>query len=133
VVIGANPGIFQLYQQAHTKIGTIVVCLMVVQPALGFAHHSYYKKHKERGSISYVHIYYGRALMLLGVINGGLGLQLAAAPQAFITAYIVVAAVIAALYVIVKFVSGLRRRRAQKSQFTNTQYQSVETREANDA
>lgn len=76
-------------------------------------HHLHYVKYKARGPISYAHIMYGRTLMLLGVINGGLGLALAHAPQPLVVAYSVVAAIIFVLYVVVKLVNKLRSRRAR--------------------
>ncbi|KAJ6446070.1 DOMON domain-containingprotein [Purpureocillium lavendulum] len=96
IVICGRLGFF--FQNTHTQLGVFVVSLMGLQPILGFLHHMYYMKHRSRGVISYLHIWYGRALIILGVINGGLGLQLAGNPQPFVNAYIAVAAIVAAAY-----------------------------------
>jgi hypothetical protein len=85
---------------------------MVIQPGLGYAHHRYYLKHQQRGRISHAHIWYGRALMVLGVVNGGLGLQLAMANNSLIIAYSVVAAVMFLLYAIGKVLVSVRRKQA---------------------
>lgn len=100
----------------HTVIGTIVVCLMVFQPALGFAHHQYYKKNQRRGPISHAHIWYGRVVIVFGIINGGLGMQLASAPQSFIVAYSIIAAVVMLLYGLSSFIASTRRGRRQKDE-----------------
>jgi len=90
---------------------------MVIQPVLGFLHHSHYKKYTARGAVSYAHIWYGRILILLGIINGGLGLQLAGAPTAFTAVYIAITIVVAILYLLFQFVGLSRRRRAEKESF----------------
>lgn len=99
------------FTASHTILGTVVTALMVVQPVLGFVHHRQYLKTQSRGAISHAHIWYGRILMLLGVINGGLGLQLASAAQSLIIAYAVVAAIIGVAYIAVKLFDFFRKRR----------------------
>lgn len=92
----------QFFRQCHSQLGIILVCLVSLQPFLGFLHHRHYLRHKQRGIISYLHIWYGRSLIILGMINGGLGLQLAGLTtdnHAFIVAYCVVVAVVAAAYI----------------------------------
>ena len=67
--------------------------------------------HQSRGIVSYVHIWWGRLLMALGVINGGLGLSLAGASTALMAAYAAVAAIVFVCYVAAKGVGFLRARR----------------------
>lgn len=87
---------------------------MVLQPVLGWFHHKYYMKHKARGPISYGHLWYGRTLMLGGLINVGLGLQLASGSTMLMTMYAIVAAVMGALYISVKlFKFMIKRNEAQ--------------------
>ncbi|KAI0871275.1 iron reductase domain protein [Hypoxylon argillaceum] len=86
------------FSENHTLLGTVVVALFGVQPIGGYLHHLYYVKHQKRGLVSHGHIWYGRILIVLGIINGGLGLQLAGARQSLVIAYSVVAAVIFAAY-----------------------------------
>lgn len=50
--------------------------------------------------------------MVLGVINGGLGLRLADAKDSLIIAYSVVAAIIFLLYAILKTLVSIRRKQA---------------------
>ncbi|KAI0004675.1 putative iron reductase domain protein [Xylariaceae sp. FL0662B] len=86
------------FDSVHTQLGTVVVCLMAVQPALGYVHHRHFVKHQARGIVSHGHIWYGRALMIMGIVNGGLGLALTGASQAFVIVYSVVAGVAFVVY-----------------------------------
>ncbi|KAK1768357.1 hypothetical protein QBC33DRAFT_577423 [Phialemonium atrogriseum] len=91
-----------LFKQGHTILGTVVVCAFLLQPVLGYLHHRYYVNHESRGLVSYAHIWFGRVMMLLGVINGGLGLQLASSSNTFVITYSVVAAVMFLFYIFIK-------------------------------
>lgn len=71
---------------------------MGIQPALGFWHHIHVKKHQRRGVVSYGHIWVGRIVLVLGIVNGGLGLELASSSDAWVIAYGVIAGVMAVLY-----------------------------------
>jgi hypothetical protein len=91
----------QLYKyegKTHTIFGTTVVALFVLQPFIGFFHHHQFKKTGGRTPASYVHIWYGRSIMILAVVNGGLGLKLAGNTKGGEIAYGVVAGVVALLY-----------------------------------
>jgi hypothetical protein len=91
----------QLYKSTgltHTVFGTIIICLFFIQPFLGIFHHLQYRKTLHRAPVSYAHIWYGRILMLCGIINGGLGLQLAANTTKGKIAYAVIAGVVGFLY-----------------------------------
>lgn len=66
---------------------------MAIQPALGALHHVLFVKTQKRTVVSHVHIWYGRFWMVLGVLNGGFGLQLAREKDSLIIAYSVVAAI----------------------------------------
>lgn len=50
---------------------------MILQPILGLIHHYRYRKTQDRTWWTHVHIWYGRVLIFLGIITGGLGLKLA--------------------------------------------------------
>jgi hypothetical protein len=87
-----------------------VVCVLAIQPALGFIHHSQFAKTGARGIFSYAHIWWGRIWLILGVINGGLGLQLAGASNSLVIAYSVIAAVMYVVYAVVKSLVSFRSR-----------------------
>ncbi|KAK3309958.1 uncharacterized protein B0T15DRAFT_19471 [Chaetomium strumarium] len=87
-----------LFNQAHTVLGTVIVALLGIQPALGYLHHRHYLKTQGRGVISYVHIWWGRILIALGVINGGMGLRLVGERGGLVIAYGVIAGVLFLAY-----------------------------------
>lgn len=104
----------QLFKQAHTILGTVVVVLITLQPLTGFVHHSHYKKHQARNVVSHSHIWFGRILMALGVINGGLGLQLASSSNAWVIAYSVIAALMTVAYIGAIVFKRMRSPRAER-------------------
>lgn len=79
-----------VWTDSHVIIGLIIFSVANIQPWIGYVHHIVFKKRllklKEgietkkpgRTTITIFHIWIGRILILLGVINGGLGLRLAA-------------------------------------------------------
>jgi hypothetical protein len=79
-----------IYTNSHVIIGLVVFSVASIQPWLGWIHHIIFKRRlinfrkgadtkiPGRTSITVSHIWIGRILILLGVINGGLGLRLAA-------------------------------------------------------
>ncbi|KAI0387406.1 CBD9-like protein [Hypomontagnella monticulosa] len=99
------------FNSSHTILGTVVVSLMGIQPALGWVHHKHFVKHQSRGLVSHAHIWYGRALLVMGIVNGGLGLQLADASQTYIIVYSVLAGVMFVVYILGAMFGEYRRRR----------------------
>jgi hypothetical protein len=89
---------------------------MIVQPVLGFLHHMYFKKNQTRGVVSYAHIWYGRVIMVVGIINGGLGLQLSGASNSFVVAYTVLAAVLGVAYGIAHNIGEYHRAGRERKQ-----------------
>ncbi|KAF5669268.1 cellobiose dehydrogenase [Fusarium heterosporum] len=113
--------------QAHTRLGTAICALITLQPILGYMHHRYFLSHGKRGVISHVHIWFGRALIIIGIINGGLGLKLASSSKAFIIAYSVIAGIAAVLYLGAAFV-GEKRRNASRVKQMSPQMSQEEAR-----
>lgn len=121
-----------LLHNAHPIIGIVLFVLLFFQPLLGLLHHFFFKKHSRRVFWSYAHIWLGRVIITLGIINGGLGLQLAqrlpiASPShGAIIAYGVLAGIIWLVYVISIFVGERRRNTApppyKKAVGEKTQY-----------
>jgi len=103
---------------AHPIIGIVLFVLLFFQPFLGFLHHVMFKKHSRRVIWSYGHIWLGRFVITLGVINGGLGLQLAqrthlfAPSQGTIIAYGVVAGTIWLIYMGSAVYGEIKRHRS---------------------
>lgn len=77
----------------HAIIGLVVVAALILQPITGLLHHRLYKQKGGPTAVSPVHVWWGRAIVTLGIINGGLGLQLAANTKNGEIAYGVVAGV----------------------------------------
>lgn len=94
---------------------------MFLQPILGALHHMSFKRQGRRGALSHVHVWYGRALMILGIINGGLGLQLASAGMPLRMAYIVLSAIIGVPYFLAVPWSEWRKARASKGRTSKAQ------------
>lgn len=107
----------------HPIIGIVVFVLLFFQPILGFVHHVQYKKYNRRTIWSHGHLWLGRIVITLGMINGGLGLLLASDAPAFtgfapsqgeIIAYGVIAAIMWLLWVASAIIGERKRARAQR-------------------
>ena len=74
--------------------------MLFVQAALGQLHHAEYQRTGMRSAWSYAHIWLGRTVIMLAIINGGIGLgpSLANASTGQIAAYSVVALIVAITY-----------------------------------
>jgi hypothetical protein len=110
-----------LLDRYHPIIGIIVFVLLFFQPILGFVHHLKFKKHSRRTIWSYGHLWLGRILITLGIINGGLGMLLASDAPAFlafrptrgqIIAYGVVAGIMWLAWVAAAIYGEIRRAKA---------------------
>jgi hypothetical protein len=63
---------------AHVVIGLLVVCtILVFQPIMGILQHRHFKRTGGKSVFAYIHRWIGRGAIILGVINNGLGFQLA--------------------------------------------------------
>lgn len=85
----------------HQVIGYIVVAMLVLfQPAMGLYQHLHYHKTGGRTIFGVMHRWLGRSMIVLGVINGGLGWQLTNSNGAYIP-YAVIAAIVVLIYIFV--------------------------------
>lgn len=66
-----------LLDNHHAIIGIVLLAAVFFMPALGWMHHMMFKKVGSRTMWSHAHIWLGRAVIPLGIINGGLGIRLA--------------------------------------------------------
>jgi hypothetical protein len=101
--------IFQI-TEAHPIIGIVLFIAIFFQPILGFLHHSNFKRFQDRTGFSHGHIWLGRIIITLGIINGGLGFQLAGNTPWGPILYGVVAGLVWCIYV-ASIVIGERRRK----------------------
>ncbi|KNG89419.1 cellobiose dehydrogenase [Aspergillus nomiae NRRL 13137] len=96
-----------LIQTYHPIIGMVIVpSLILFQPAMGFLQHRYFHRTGKKSVFAYVHRWFGRLIITLGIINGGLGFHLSGigssiAPTGAVIAYGVVAGVLGLGFVLV--------------------------------
>ena len=83
------------FNSAHQVIGILLFAALFVQLGLGLAHHHIYRKSQKPTALSKVHLVLGPAIVIIGLINGGLGISLA---NSSVTAYVVVLIVLAAAF-----------------------------------
>lgn len=82
----------------HPIIGIVLFVVLFSQPVTGLLHHKLFQSRGGRHVWSFVHLGIGRVVILLGLINGGLGLMLADATTGEKTAYAVCAAIVGVVY-----------------------------------
>ncbi|KAK5229915.1 hypothetical protein LTR72_001449 [Exophiala xenobiotica] len=92
----------------HQLIGYIVVVWMVFfQPVLGLMQHLHFRKQGTRSPMGHGHRWIGRAFILLGIVNGGLGFKQAGTvgsanvPTYSVIVYAVATVIIFLLYIAV--------------------------------
>ena len=106
---------FYTLNDAHPIIGIVLFALLAFQPMLGFLHHVFFKRHNARTIWSYGHIWFGRIAIILGIVNGGLGLGLAkrtghmVPSQSVVIGYSVVAGFFGLAYIL-SAIYGERKR-----------------------
>lgn len=91
----------------------LVIGLMFLQPFLGLAHHYIYVRSNRPTFWGKGHTWFGRGLILLGTINGGLGLQLANNTTKGEIAYGVIAGVMFLTYLGVILIGPRMRRKGR--------------------
>ncbi|EME41686.1 hypothetical protein DOTSEDRAFT_73924 [Dothistroma septosporum NZE10] len=97
---------------AHTIMGLAVFAFALLQPFLGLAHHFMQKSGawSKRTFVGAVHVYVGRLLILMGIINGGIGLLWSAeSTRAENIAYGVVCAVVWVVYILMSLGYEVKR------------------------
>lgn len=76
--IGHDLGYLEHPAHAHVVIGILVVCTIIIfQPIMGILQHRHFKKRGDKSIFAYMHRWIGRGAIILGMINSGLGFQLA--------------------------------------------------------
>ena len=80
--------------QYHPIIGLTIISALVFQPVLGALHHAVYVRDGRRSIWSTAHVWWGRVVLTLAIIQGGLGLKFAANTTGGEIAYGVVAGLI---------------------------------------
>ena len=91
--------------------------LLFFQPLFGVLHHRVFVSERRKSIWTLIHVWYGRVVIALGIINGGTGLSLAADTGNQLPsmirkgkiAYGVLAGVMVVLYVAVVLMAWVRR------------------------
>jgi hypothetical protein len=105
----------------HPIIGMVTVpSLILFQPAMGLIQHRYFRKTGGKGVFSYLHRWFGRCFIVLGIINAGLGFRLTGiglpiAPVGAVIAYAVVAGIVGIVYALTISFLTIRKRGVSSS------------------
>ncbi|KAJ5703382.1 hypothetical protein N7493_011771 [Penicillium malachiteum] len=109
-----------LLSHYHPVIGMIVIAgLTIFQPAMGLLQHRHFRKTGGKSLFAYIHRWFGRAMLTLGIINVGLGLHFVRveypsdAPWGAIIAVSAVIGIVGMTYILV--VALTNRSRAKKA------------------
>jgi hypothetical protein len=81
-------------------MGVVIVCLLPLQAVLGQIHHNKFLEIGRRSFWSHGHIWFGRIVIILGIVNGGIGLgpDLSDAPRGWVITYLVVVGLVTVSY-----------------------------------
>lgn len=108
-----------MLDSAHPLLGIAIFFVLLAQPICGWVHHKLFKKHGRRTLWSYVHLYNGRIAILLGMVNVGLGLQLAEnATSGQIIAYAAITTIVGFVYVAAAIYGEIKKKRKSKANQT---------------
>jgi hypothetical protein len=106
-----------LFNDKHPAIGITLFVVLFFQGMDGLLHHANWvkaKNNRKRTLVTYVHMWTGRVAILVGMVNGGFGLQLAGVhSKGKIAGYGVVAG-ISFTCLVVAIVYGERKRLAEE-------------------
>ncbi|KAK5092942.1 hypothetical protein LTR70_005194 [Exophiala xenobiotica] len=109
IVLGNRIGEIDGY---HQSIGFFVVAMLVLfQPAMGLYQHLHYHKTGGRTIFGVMHRWLGRSMIILGIVNGGLGWHLTHNAGAY-TPYAVVAAIVFLIYISVLVFAWYKSRKS---------------------
>ncbi|TIA16481.1 CBD9-like protein [Aureobasidium pullulans] len=116
VIVGLGTGIYlsqqdpstRNYNSAHQIIGLVLFSLLAIQALGGLLHHLLFRRGKN-SIIGKVHMILGIGLLILGIVNAPLGLNLAGDSK-YNKYYIIVVAILGALFLALSsFVFGLNQ------------------------
>ncbi|KAI7498548.1 hypothetical protein KC367_g4963 [Hortaea werneckii] len=97
------------FNSGHQVLGLIIFATIFIQLGLGIIHHLIYRRTKQPTIISKIHLVLGPLLILLALINGGLGFNLAENHHDNIP-YGIVVAVVAIIFIAIRLWLLFKRR-----------------------
>lgn len=77
----------QSYGSTHQILGIVILLAIIAQWGIGFWHHRLYKKTQTASVFGIVHRYFGFIVIILAIINGGIGLSWSYASNGVIVGY----------------------------------------------
>ena len=60
---------YNAFDEGHQIIGIVAVVALFIQALLGYQHHRNYKKTGQRTVVSHSHLWIGRVVIVLGMVN----------------------------------------------------------------
>ncbi|CAD0016413.1 unnamed protein product, partial [Aureobasidium pullulans] len=111
VIVGLGTGIY-LSQQDPSIIGLVLFSLLAIQALGGLLHHLLFRRGKN-SIIGKVHMVLGIGLLILGIVNAPLGLNLAGDSK-YNKYYIIVVAILGALFLALRAWAVVRNRKISK-------------------
>jgi hypothetical protein len=132
VIVGLALGVrlakpLELTAGYHQVIGYVLVGIILsAQPILGLLQHMHFRKTGTRSGMGVGHKWLGRVVIMVGIVNGGLGMRQSGpvgdswVPNYAPVAYSVVAAVIFVLYVGVVVGTALRKKNVRPTEKYDT-------------
>ncbi|KAI1389421.1 putative iron reductase domain protein [Hypoxylon trugodes] len=69
------------FNTAHQVIGILIFIFIFAQFAIGFLNHRKFKQTQQKTKMAPIHVWMGRVIIIMGVINGFLGFPLAQSSQ----------------------------------------------------
>jgi hypothetical protein len=105
----------------HTNIGHVVMGALVLQPILGLVHHFIFRKRRQHErsprmtKVGIAHRWWGRFFVVLGIINGGLGLHWARERDGWKIAYGIIAGIFGVYWILVVMISHLQGRKREST------------------
>ena len=69
IVFSAIDPEYSDFSEGHQVLGIIAVVALLIQALLGYQHHRIYKKTGRRTMVSHFHLWTGRAVIVIGMLN----------------------------------------------------------------
>lgn len=132
VIVGLVLGVqlakpLELTAGYHQLIGYVVVGIILsAQPILGLLQHLHFRNTGTRSGMGIGHKWLGRIVIIIGIVNGGLGMRQSGpvgddwVPNYAPVAYSVVAAVVFVIYVAVVVGTALRKKNVRPTEKYDT-------------
>jgi Eukaryotic cytochrome b561 len=123
VGVGASKG--QHFQFAHQWLGLLLFLLLICQGGIGFYHHQRFKKDQPitRRWFTHVHLWLGRTLLFLALINIGLGIQLYGAGVGAQAAWYLFTIALVVAYAFAYWHQFIRNRKRALDKFDPSQFE----------